>query len=474
MLKPPFKSLASSPNSSDPEDFTVLPRDAHGISRKQISKNALTVMYELQRAGFEAYLVGGGVRDLLLGSNPKDFDVATNATPEQVQSLFKRARMVGRRFKIVHVRFGREVIEVTTFRAGHQQASNNSKHAVTNEQGMLVRDNVYGSLKEDALRRDFTVNALYYSIDGFTVLDYTGGINDLENRTLRIIGDPEQRYREDPVRMLRAARFAAKLDFTIEAETAAAISQCASCLEQVSSARLFDETIKLFLSGQGLAIYEQLQEHQLFTQLFPYTAGVITRDNKAAANGDSENGKCHYETLVKAALASTDERIAIGKPVTPAFILAAMLWPVVAERANEYLDAHTSGDDSPGAAFAGAQAALMDAAQEAIELQLVTMSIPRRFTIAVKEIWTLQARLTNTQRKRAKSLVQHPRFRAAYDFLLLREQAGESLDNSGQWWTDYQKEHPVKPRSGSSERPKKRRRRPRRKNTNARASSQSA
>ncbi|NNC54193.1 MAG: polynucleotide adenylyltransferase PcnB, partial [Pseudomonadales bacterium] len=294
---------------------TIIERDAHSISRKNISNNALRVLYDLNKAGYESYLVGGCIRDLLLDGHPKDFDVATDATPEQVHRLFRRSRIVGRRFKIVHVRFGREVIEVTTFRAAHQ-ASDTGTHGEQNAHGMLLRDNVFGSLREDALRRDFTVNALYYTVDGFRLLDYTGGLQDLDNRLLRIIGDAEQRYREDPVRMLRVVRFAAKLGFAIEDSTAAPLARLAEHLGQVAAARLFDEMIKLFLNGKALRAFELLLQYQLFAPLFPATAQCLAQGDKTG------------EALIRAALHNTDQRIADDKPVTPAFLYASLLWPV--------------------------------------------------------------------------------------------------------------------------------------------------
>jgi len=422
MLKTLYHNLFSSQRTAHPDDETAartISRKQHGISRKQISRNALTVIYDLRRAGFDAYLVGGGVRDLLLGGRPKDFDVATDATPEQVQQQFKRARIVGRRFKIVHVRFGRELIEVTTFRADHSQQvsqSNPRQQAQTNTQGMLVRDNVYGSLREDALRRDFTVNALYYSVDGFTVLDYADGMRDLQQRKLRMIGEPATRYAEDPVRMLRAVRFAAKLDFQLEKNTAEAIQPLAHLLRQVAPARLFDEVSKLFLSGHGFDTLSLLQQHQLLEILFPAT----------------HNSAAGHRNLLEQALRNTDQRIADGKPVTPAFLYAALLWPTVCHTVEEEM---ASGTPRLPALQAGGQ--------RAIEEQLETVAIPRRFSSATREIWTLQQRLQNARGKRALAVLQHPRFRAAYDFLLLREASGEDLDQRGNFWTELQREHPL-------------------------------
>ena len=431
-----------SPKTDIQREPEIISRDNHCISRKQISKNALTVIYDLRRAGFEAYLVGGGVRDLLLDLDPKDFDVATNATPEQVQQHFRRACIVGRRFKIAHVRFGREIIEVTTFRAAHNQLSasdankkqphSNKNIAQTNDHGMLLRDNVYGSLREDALRRDFTVNALYYSIDGFSVLDYVGGMADLQSRTLRIIGDAAQRYAEDPVRMLRAIRFKAKFDFDFETQTAAPLTSMGHLLQQVAPPRLFDEIIKLLLSGKGLKTYELLCEYQLFDSLFPGTAKLLNNSAEADAHHD----------MICSALSNTDQRIKEDKPVTPAFLYAALLWPQVSEEA--------SVRESEGAPRLRA---LQIAGHNAIDAQMPIIAIPKRFSIASREIWTLQQRLETANGKRAIAVLQHPRFRAAYDFLLLREQNGEQLNQRGEFWTQLQEEHPLNSRSGTDTHP---------------------
>ncbi|RZV58496.1 MAG: polynucleotide adenylyltransferase PcnB [Pseudomonadales bacterium] len=424
--------LPASGEEALPEPL-ILSRDEHSISRRQISKHALTILYDLNKAGHEAYLVGGCIRDLLLGGHPKDFDVATDATPEQVLALFRRARIVGRRFRIVHVRFGREIIEVTTFRASHDDAGSDGRQT---DEGMLLRDNVFGSLREDALRRDFTVNALYYTVDEFRVLDYTGGLQDLQARTLRIIGDPEQRYREDPVRMLRAIRFAAKLNFSIEAKTAAPMQALSEQLGQVAPARLFDEVLKLFLGGHGARVFELLQQYQLFAPLFPATAGAL-------AAGD-ERG----QRLIECALANTDQRIANDKPVTPAFLYASLIWP-----AYTAAQAIAERDGLP------AWQARQRAGQIAIEQQQQSVSIPKRFSIPAREIWNLQHNLQVAKGKRAESLLGHPRFRAAYDFMLMREQAGETIERGSDFWTELQKHHPVPEYRDTKDAPRPRRRR---------------
>jgi poly(A) polymerase len=382
-------------------------------------------MYRLNQGGYQAYLVGGGVRDILLGQQPKDFDIATDATPEQVKSLFRNSRIIGRRFRIVHVTFGREIIEVTTFRGSHDNASQGNKKnnniSKQAESGMLLRDNVYGSIEEDAIRRDFSINALYYSTDGFTLHDYTNGLHDIEQRSIRIIGDAQTRYREDPVRMLRAARFAAKLSFDIEPSTAEPIEALAPLLRDIPSARLFDEVLKLFMSGYAVAVYDSLVKYHLFGELFPETQYFLEKSNDPIDH-----------QLIRQALMNTDLRLQAGKTVTPAFIFAALLWPVTrahAERLEE------EGVPAAPALHEAAHIATMD--------QLKRTSIPKRFSIPMREIWDLQIRLTKRQGKRAHRLSGHPRFRAAYDFLLLREQAGEKLNGLGEWWTQFQIDNPI-------------------------------
>lgn len=398
-------------------DPHVLPRDQHPISRKHISDSALKVMARLNNAGFSAYLVGGSVRDLMLGKHPKDFDVATDARPEQVREVFRNSRIIGRRFKIVHVRFGPEIIEVTTFRAGHgpvgsddDEDTTDSRHSARSEDGMLLRDNVYGTLEEDAIRRDFTVNALYYTTKNFAVYDYTSGVRDLKQRVIRIIGDPETRYREDPVRMLRAVRFAAKLDFTIEPKTAEPIPRLASMLGAVPAARMFDEVLKLLMGGHGEATYRLMREYGLFEPLFPTTAAATEAD----------------DALILQALHNTDERIAAGKPVTPAFIYGALLWPALQEEMKRL-----------AALGVPEQPALQQAAQAVVEEQQRHTALPRRFSLPMREIWELQWRLPKRDSRRIQNLLDNPRLRAGYDFLLLREQAGEDLDGLGQWWTEF-------------------------------------
>ncbi len=391
----------------------IYTRDEHTISRKFISPAALKVLYRLDGAGFRACLVGGGVRDLLLGREPKDFDIATDAHPEKVRELFRNCRLIGRRFRLAHVRFGAEIIEVATFRAAHEL---DSDEAEMTDDGRILRDNVYGTIEDDVWRRDFTVNALYYDIHDFSVIDYVGGVEDLKNGALRLIGDAGQRYREDPVRMLRAIRFAAKLGFTLETAAAKPLHELGELLDEVSPARLFDETMKLFHGGAALASFELLRHYNLFTHLFPATEAAL-----ALQHGDFP------ATLVGLALANTDQRIAQDKPVTPAFLLAALLWDSVEAESQRLEATGVSPLD-----------AIELAADTVLAEQVAQLAVPRRFTQMTREIWTLQLRLPNRSPKRVERMLEHPRFRAAYDFLALRAAAGEPLEELVEWWTRYQ------------------------------------
>lgn len=393
---------------------SIIPRAEHCISRSDISNTALKVLYGLKEAGFEAYLVGGGVRDLLLGLKPKDFDVATDARPEQVKATFRNCRLIGRRFRLAHVYFGRDIIEVATFRGAHAE-SGDSAAGVVSANGQILRDNVYGDRDEDAARRDFSVNALYYNIADFSVIDYFGGIEDLARRRIRMIGDAAQRYREDPVRMLRAVRFAAKLGFDIDPDTAAPIRDLAATLLSVPSARRFDETLKLLLSGHGQASYELL--------------GRLGLDHALIASPQVESASTR--TFHRQGLANTDERVAANKPVSPAFLFAVLLWPVFEESVAR-----------EAAAGAEEYASLMLGAQTATRQQNELAIIPKRFALPMQEIWTLQSRLEQRRSRRALRLLSHPRFRAAYDFLAMREAAGEAVGDSVAWWTDLQQAHP--------------------------------
>ncbi len=389
-------------------------RAAHSVSRNQISKSALKVLYQLNQAGYQAFLVGGCVRDLLLKRTPKDFDVATNARPEEVQALFRNCRLIGRRFLLAHVHFGREnsreIIEVATFRARHD-SDNEGEGLVIN--GRIVRDNVYGTINEDAWRRDFTINALYYDISDFSLLDYANGMADIQAGIIRLIGDPILRYQEDPVRMLRAARFAAKLGFSIEPQTAAPIYQLRHLLDGIPKARLFEEILKLFMTGHGLQSFEQLRKFGLFAQLFPQVETGFS--DKSALQ------------MVRQALQSTDLRIERQQSVNPAFLLAALLWHPLLKLLPQFQNQGLNE-----------QEALVQAAQKALNIQTKTIVIPRRLTTQMLEIWLLQPRLMkrSKNRRQRQSLLENPRFRSGYDFIFLRGQAGDTEAREvAHWWS---------------------------------------
>lgn len=401
--------------TNNPAAALRISRGDHNISRKFINENALKVLYRLSNAGFDALLVGGGVRDLLLGLHPKDFDVATDAKPEQAAAQFKNGRLIGRRFRLLHVRFGREIIEVATFRAHHDKSDDDEDSEGVMQEGMIVRDNVYGNIEEDAWRRDFTVNALYYDIKDFSIIDYTGGLQDLKDRTLRCIGDPNQRYCEDPVRMLRAVRLAVKLKFSIHRDSEQPIFELSDRLQAIPPARLFEEVLKLFLSGNAEQCFERLRHYGLFQQLFPQTERYLAEGHPEA------------ESFIRLGLKNTDLRIAEDKPVTPAFLFAILLWHPVLQKVSQL----------PEMSFTQA---LQVASSEVISRQIQTVSIPRRFSVQVREIWMLQAKLQKRHGKRAERLLETARFRAGYDFLLLRSQSDQpELGELATWWTDFQK-----------------------------------
>ena len=395
----------------------MIPRASHCISRADISEGALKVLYRLKGAGYEAFLVGGGVRDLLLGREPKDFDIATNARPEEVKALFRNCRLIGRRFRLAHVRFGREIIEVATFRSASDDAEDGERVTVD---GRILRDNAYGTLEDDALRRDFTINGLYYNIADFSVVDFANGVADLEAGLLRLIGDPQVRFREDPVRILRALRFSAKLGFRIEAATEAPIRDLAPLLEDISPARLFDEVMKMLFTGHGVASFELMDRYGVFERLFPQVHAAMETDS-----GDT------VRTLVLRALANTDTRIAEDRPVTPAFLFAALLWGPLLMAARRLAEGHGGSDTE----------ILELAASEVIEKQNRHVAFPKRFTLVSREIWDMQGRLEQRRGRRPLQLLTHPRFRAGYDFLLLRGEAGEAVGDLPQWWTTFQEDN---------------------------------
>ncbi|WP_145648764.1 polynucleotide adenylyltransferase PcnB [Pseudoduganella lurida] len=384
----------------------VLGPEQHGIDPKLVSSNAIRVTSSLQEAGFEAFVVGGAVRDLLLGVKPKDFDIATNATPEQVKKLFRRAFIIGRRFQIVHVMFGQDLLEVTTFRG------TTTDNAPKDEHGRVLRDNTFGSQAEDAERRDFTINAMYYNPATQQVLDYHGGMRDMRAKLLRIIGQPEARYREDPVRMLRVVRFAAKLKFEIEPTTAAPISVMAPLINNVPAARVFDEMLKLLMSGSALACLLQLRKAGLHHGLLPLLDVVLEQPLGF-----------RFVTL---ALESTDKRIASGKTVSPGFLFASLLWHQVLEKWNAY---QAAGEfPIPG---------LHLAADEVLESQTEKLALQRKIGSDMRDIWSMQPRFERRNGKNPYKLLEHPRFRAGYDFLLLRCSSGEIDQELGEWWTGF-------------------------------------
>jgi poly(A) polymerase len=400
------------PTTAGPQlQLRVIPRDAHPISRKNISPNALRVLYRLRDGGYEGYLVGGAVRDLLVGGHPKDFDVATNATPEQVKALFRNCRLIGRRFRLAHVVYGREIIEVATFRANVDDGSGDRE---LHEGGRLLRDNVYGTIEDDAIRRDFTANALYYAIEDFSVRDYTGGFEDVQNHVMKLIGDPEQRYREDPVRMLRAVRLAAKLGFHIDEASAAPLTVLAPLLRESAPARLFEECLKLFLSGHAVESFLGLERHGLLAVLLPESAAAM-KSNRSGA----------LRRMLLEGLRGSDERVANDEPVSPAFLFALLLWPAYC-RALMALQAQ-------GMHAAEAQ---RRAADRVTVHQLTTLALPRRFSLPMQEIWLLQSRFG--QRKRVPRMLAHPRFRAAFDFLVLRQFASAEHAEEIAFWREAQ------------------------------------
>jgi poly(A) polymerase len=377
-----------------------------GVHVEQVSQGAIKTCETLQKAGFQAWIVGGGVRDLLLAMTPKDFDIATNATPDQVRGLFRRSRIIGRRFQIVHVMFGREQIEVSTFRAIQEDAE-------TDEHGRVLRDNVWGTQAEDAARRDFTINALYYDPIADLLLDYHEGVRDIKAKTLRMIGDPATRFREDPVRMLRVARFVAKLGFRIEPATRKPIASLAPLIRNVPSARLFDEMLKLLTSGQAMACLHELRNEGLHHGLLPMLDVILEQPDG--------------ESFVSIALARTDERIRSDRTISPGFLFATLLWKPVAARWQARLAA---GEPSIPA--------LADAIDDTLAEQGDRLAITRRFLADMREIWMMQPRFDKRTGRSPWGLVEHLRFRAGYDFLLLRCESGEVSEELGRWWTDFQ------------------------------------
>ncbi len=435
-IQPPGRHSATPDEHTGHDSYamTVIPRAAHSITRRDISENALKVLYRLSNAGYEAYLVGGGVRDLLLGKKPKDFDITTNATPEQIRKLFRNCRLVGRRFRLAHIMFGPEVIEVATFRGHHdlintQDDKNLSQQA---KSGMLLRDNIFGSIEDDAIRRDFTINSLYYNIADFTLRDYVGGLQDLNNGIIRLIGDPDTRYREDPVRMLRAVRFACKLDMSIESATAEPIKRLSSLLKDIPSARLFEESLKLLQSGYGYQTYKMLRHYGLFDPLFPMIDQNFT-----------EHSDSHMEHIIEQVLKNTDFRLHNDKRVNPAFLFSVMLWYPLAEQAEKL-------SQEGGLPYFDAFALAMN---DILDEQCRSVAIPKRITSTMRDIWQLQLRLPRRQGRRANKLMEHPKFRAAYDLLELRAnvERRHELTELAHWWDGFQSANSTEQRDMISE-----------------------
>jgi poly(A) polymerase len=442
------------PQSGAPSPVIVARAD-HTVSRAQISGNALKVLYRLRDGGYQAFLVGGCVRDLLIGVEPKDFDIATDASPEDVRRLFRNCRLIGRRFRLAHVRFGPQIIEVATFRAsGAPMAPEPDLDGVTgegaeaddgadldengdvngnvadpddldaprdldrkhDERGRLLRDNVYGTIDQDVWRRDFTCNALYYSIEDFSIWDYVGGVEDIRERTIKLIGDPETRYREDPVRMLRAVRFEAKLGFSIHESARAPFATLAGLLEHIPPARLLDEFQKLFLAGFGERAFDLLRAHRLFGHLFPATEAHLAAEPEGMTMA-----------LIRAGLRNTDRRVAEDRPVTPMFLFAVLLFGPVSAAAQRRFE---TGVPPP--------VAIAEAVDEVVAQQNRRIGIPKRFSIPMRELLSLQPRFHRREGRRALGFLAHPRFRAAYDFLLLRAEAGSEDPKVAEWWTEIQ------------------------------------
>jgi poly(A) polymerase len=468
----------------------VIPRDQHTVSRSKISPNALRVLYRLREGGYQAFLVGGCVRDILIGIEPKDFDVTTDASPEEVKKLFRNCRLIGRRFRLAHVFFGRDIIEVATFRAatappqgdepepdpepdledenaveaaieadldteedheeGHEgnigddaryrrpppgprraegdepldvtlaAGADSDSERVFDKTGRIVRDNVYGTIDQDVWRRDFTANSLYYNIADFSLWDYTGGYEDIAARTLRLIGDPETRYREDPVRMLRAARFEAKLPFTLDAATSEPIERLKGLMAGVPPARLFDEMLKLFLTGHGESSLEVLRRRGLLAQLLPSVDAYLSAHPGGVV-----------EKLLIQGLRNTDDRVRAGKPVTPTFLLALLLYGPIASIIEAMPPEHWHE-----------LRAILDAVFKAVRQVQAHMTVPRRFSLGVQEMFALQPRLEHPRGRRALRMIEHPRFRAAYDLLLLRAENGLASAEMAEWWTNVQQASP--------------------------------
>lgn len=397
-------------------DALVIPRNQHKLSRKNISDNALKVLYRLKKAGYAGYLVGGGVRDLLLKRAPKDFDVATDGHPEALRKLFVNSCIIGRRFRLLHVFFPGEIIEVSTFRANAQEDASTEERE-DDAPLVIAADNTYGTIEEDAWRRDFTVNALYYNIADFSVVDFMGGMLDLKHRIIRMIGDPVQRYHEDPVRLLRAIRLAAKLRFKIHPQTETPLKELSGLLRYVPESRLFDEVLKIFFEGNAVSSYRYLQRYDYIEVLFPKLSAILR------AKKNAQQAK-----LIELALKATDERFSDKRSLNPGFLLSVLLWPLVLKRLEENEKE-----------FAHFYQALHHTIDEVITEQNTILRIPRRFTAMMRSIWMMQYQLVRRRGKRVYRTLRHRYFRAAFDFLVLRAQAGEPYQKEVDWWQEFQK-----------------------------------
>jgi poly(A) polymerase len=458
----PDSDAATTPGSPPAGAPRIIARAEHSISRQNISSNALRVLYRLREGGYQAFLVGGCLRDLMLGITPKDFDVATSARPEEVKRLFRNCRLIGRRFRLAHVFFGHDIIEVATFRAASaalpgtddeddpdillevgaseddpeaeaesDQArereaegegdAENPGDRLLDEGGRILRDNTYGTVEEDVWRRDFTCNALYYNIEDFSLWDFVGAVGDIEARRLRLIGNPAQRYREDPVRMLRAARFEAKLGFTLDTETDAALAELRELLTNVPAARLFDETLKLFLTGHGARSLEVLRRRGLFGVLYP----VVERYHAQHPGGP-------VEQLLVAGLANTDARVLAGKSVTPTFLFTLLLYGPIAAQIEK----------QPPEKW-GEVGTILDACDAALREATRRVTIPKRFSLGVRDMFALQPQLEHPRGRRVLRLIEQPRFRAAFDLLLLRAEVGMAQQELVDWWAALQAAAPA-------------------------------
>lgn len=403
-----FRSAKKTSQSS----CDVIARADHTISRDNISPNALRVLYRLKDAGFASFLVGGSVRDILLSRQPKDFDVATDAHPEAIRDLFRNSRIIGRRFRLVHVFFQNEIIEVSTFRANEIEQTRTIKNSDT---GMIFRDNTYGTIEEDAWRRDFTVNALYYNIADFSVVDYMQGMHDLKHRLIRMIGDPAQRYHEDPVRLLRAIRLSAKLKFDVESETETALKSLSYLLQHVATSRLYDECLKLFFEGNASLTYQKLLHYRYMDVLFPQTMNVLHAQNKSSAK------------LIQLAMDATDARLKADNNVNPAFLLAILLWPVLQDQLAKMKNKKDKF-----------YFRLYQMINDVIKNQVNAMMIPKRLQFAIQAIWILQFQLAMRRKSRIYNTAKHRYFRAAFDFMGLRVQADEIPSDCFDWWEKFQ------------------------------------